>query len=84
MGRLAELFEKKANGSISEAELKEYDQLLKEAEALSVKKEEEAEGTEEVVETDEDVDKMAQAFADKVTGKIADSLTGINDVVSRL
>jgi HK97 family phage major capsid protein len=87
MGRLAELFEKKANGSITDEELKEYNQLLKEAELVSSKtKEEEKEDEEADAEedTDEDVDKMAQAFADKVTDKISSTLSGVDKLVESL
>ncbi len=74
MGRLAELYEKKANGSISEAELKEYNQLLKEAE-LARKDAEGTDGgdagTDGGDDAEEEVDKLAQRFADGVTNKLA-------------
>lgn len=74
MGRIAELFEKKATGEITEAEAKELEQLQKEAAALSGEtknEDEKVEETETVVEDDadaeEEVEKLAQKFADSVT-----------------
>lgn len=70
MGRLAELFEKKANGSITEAELKEYNTLLAEATQLNKEAGEGGEGGGEGT-AEEEVEKLAQAFADAVVGKTA-------------
>lgn len=75
MGRLAELYEKKANGTITEAELKEYEQLLKEAELAR----KDAAGDQPADNPapagddnpEEEVDKLAQRFADGVTDKLA-------------
>lgn len=72
MGRIAELFEKKALGTATEVELKELAQLQKEA-ALSIEKDvvETPEAPSEEEETnEEEVDKLAQRFADSVTNKI--------------
>jgi HK97 family phage major capsid protein len=75
VGRLAELYEKKANGSITEAELKEYNQLLKEAELARADKDVDGGGAADPEGGDgnpeEEVDKLAQRFADGVTGKLA-------------
>lgn len=76
MGRLAELYEKKANGSITEAELKEYNQLLKEAELARADKDVDGAGAGDGEGADdenneEEVDKLAQRFADNVTSKLS-------------
>src|SRR5438552_1348523 len=94
MGRIAELFEKKAMGTISEAELKELETLQKEAVMLAKEKEEgeapaepvkpaegEGEGTAE-----EEVDKLAQRLADSVTTKLnaaTDSLTKVLEGINK-
>lgn len=65
MGRIAELFEKKALGTITEDEAKELDQLQKEASILSTETKDVVEDPE--VNTEEEVDKLAQKFADSVT-----------------
>lgn len=77
MGRLAELYEKKANGTISDEELKEYNQLLKEAELARADKDGEPAGAPDTPDSEdgdenpeEEVDKLAQRFADGVTSKI--------------
>jgi HK97 family phage major capsid protein len=80
MGRLAELYEKKANGTITDAELKEYNQLLKEAELARKDAEGDNPGTNPLPESpnepadgdpEGEVDKLAQRFADGVTSKLA-------------
>jgi HK97 family phage major capsid protein len=73
MGRLAELYEKKALGTITEAELKEYNTLLSEAELA--RKGEDGAGAGDGADgagdnAEEEVDKLAQRFADGVTSKI--------------
>ncbi len=74
MGRLAELYAKKADGTITEAELKEYNQLLSEAELA--RKDAEGDATPPAADPnspenpEEEVDKLAQRFADGVTSKI--------------
>lgn len=73
MARLAELFEKKANGTITGAELVEFEQLQKEAVALA----KETEKTDENPE--EEVDKLAQRFADTVATKMG----GITDKLEK-
>jgi HK97 family phage major capsid protein len=79
MGKIAELLEKKAEGSITDAELKELDQLLKEAN-LAAELKENGGGTPPPPATDPapnegdpeaEVDKLAQRFADSVTNKFS-------------
>src|SRR3990167_4298264 len=67
MGRIADLFEKKAEGTITEAELKELTTLQKEAETLAAEVKEEKDDT---AEAEAEVDKLAQRFADSVTNKV--------------
>lgn len=72
MGKIADLLEKKALGTISADEQKELDTLLKEASlASTVSKEEETteEGSEE-----EAVEALAQKLVDSATGKLNSSL----------
>lgn len=73
MGRLAELFEKKALGTISADELKEFETMQKEAAAL-VNKDEAPKEPETPVNPEpnpeEEVEKLAQKFADSVTSKM--------------
>lgn len=78
MGRLAELFEKKATGAITDAELKEFETLQREA-ALLVNKSAD-EPTQEpkpepTGDPEDEVEKLAQHFADSVTSK----MTGVTD-----
>lgn len=70
MGRLAELYEKKANGSITEAELKEYNQLIKEAELARIDKDGDPTPPAGDPAPEDEVDKLAQRFADGVTNQI--------------
>lgn len=71
MGHIADLLEKKALGTLSEAEQKELDQLLKEA-ALAQK---DVDGAPEVPEDeDEAVEALAQKLAESATSKIDASL----------
>lgn len=67
MGRIAELFEKKATGVATEAELKELNSLIKEASAAA----EDSTTTDNQDAEDEAVNAMAQKFADAVTSKYA-------------
>src|SRR3990167_9315468 len=71
MGRIEELFEKKAEGTITAAEAKELLTLQKEAELLASTKDAETteETTEEEGDAEAEVDKLAQRFADSVTNK---------------
>lgn len=72
MGRIAELFEKKANGTITDAELKELDQLAKEASTLPKEGEDADTGkTDNDEETEAQVDKLAQHLVDKFTAGTA-------------
>lgn len=79
MGKIAELIEKKAEGTITEAELKELNTLLAESKAL---------GTDDVTPTvpagdepneDEEVEKLAQSLADSVTAKIDPILKALEE-----
>lgn len=84
MGRIAELFEKKANGTISEEEKAELEQLQKEATALAdEEKPETPEKTDEEEEevAEEEVDKLAQHFVDKVNSQIEKTLGRLEGVV---
>ena len=86
MGRLAELFEKKANGSISNEELKEFEQLQKEAKALADAEVEKAKVKETGTDDDaeKEVDRLAQRFADSVTDKFAGFSGKMDKVLSAL
>jgi len=75
MGRLAELFEKKAMGTISADELKEFETMQKEAAALVHKDETPApaptpEPAPAPGDAEDEVEKLAQKFADSVTSKM--------------
>lgn len=89
MGRLAELFEKKANGSISAAELQEFDQLQKEAAMLAVHKTEapaepQGEPTTQVEDPEAEVEKLAQHFADSVTSKMGSMADKLEKVLGAI
>lgn len=78
MGRLAELFEKKAAGSMTEAEQKEYDQLMAEAkiakDADGGSDAPAAPGTDAPDDVDDaEVDKAAQKLADALQTKMDES-----------
>lgn len=87
MGRLAELFEKKANGTITDEELKEYKQLQKEAAEINkmdIVGEEDVDkdpvkDPDEEADAEKAVDKLAQRFADSVTNKMDAVLKSIED-----
>lgn len=66
MGRIAELYEKKALGTITETETKELKKLLAEAKAASEDDSDEDEDKDENKDTDEEkaIDEMAQKLAD--------------------
>jgi HK97 family phage major capsid protein len=88
MGRLAELFEKKATGVITDAELKEFDTLQKEA-AMLVIKTEEPKPTEPKTEPtagdpEDEVEKLAQQFADSVTSKMSGVTDRLDKIVSAI
>lgn len=82
MGRIAELFEKKALGTATAEELKELDTLQKEAQAAAADggADDDGAGTDGGDE-DEDaaVDKLAQKLADAASSKIEASLKGVLD-----
>lgn len=75
MPRLTELLAKQADKSITEEEEKELQALIAKAE--------EAEGEDEGND-EEEIEKAAQAFADKVTSKIEDATKGFEKVVEAL
>lgn len=74
MGRIAELLEKKALGTLSEAEAAELDTQLKEAALASTSKQAEA--------TDEQaVEELAQKLADSATSKINTSIESLTKAI---
>ncbi len=83
MGRLAELFEKKAMGTISAEETKEFETMQKEAAAL-INKEVDAppapaptpEPAPAPGDPEAEVEKLAQKFADSVTSKMGGNEMG--------
>lgn len=83
MGRIAELFEKSVNGSITDEEKAELEQLKKEATGLAAEANE-ASKNKSVDKTDEDteaeVDKLAQRLADSVTN----SISGFSDRMEKV
>lgn len=64
MGRIAELYEKKALGTLSKAEAEELKKLLAEAQAVNKDGEEEEQEEEEVDDESKAIDQMAQKLAD--------------------
>lgn len=77
MGKIADLLEKKALGSISEDEQKELDTLLREASmAGSINKDSSEESTD-----DEAVEALAQKLADSATSKIDASIDKFSKVM---
>ena len=77
MGQIADLLEKQALGTMSEAEKKQLAQLLKEAALANTK-----DVTEEVVEggdEEEAVDALAQKLADSASSKIEESMKRVMD-----
>lgn len=97
MGRIAELFEKKAIGTITDEELKELTQLQKEAKTLATEKDENSEGEEDNKEEEKkeddkgeeataeaEVDKLAQRFADGFTGAMGGFSNKLDKVLSAI
>ncbi len=86
MGRIAELFEKKALGTISEDELKELDQLQKEAAAMVKKGEQDADPNngDEEGSVEEEVEKLAQHFADKASAAFNPLAEKLDKVMSAI
>lgn len=86
MGQIADLLEKKALGTITEAEQKQLDSLLKEADmAKTITKTDDPgddEGSEE--SEDEAVDALAQKLADSATSKIDASLDKFSKVMESI
>lgn len=70
MGRIAELYEKKALGTISEAEEKELKALLAEAKSVETDSEDDVEEEDET----KAIDKMAQKLADEAQKRLEKSL----------
>lgn len=79
MGHIADLLEKKALGTLSEAEAKELELLLKEASLANTKDVEEVPGEE--AGDDEAVEALAQKLADSATSKIDASLDKFSKVM---
>ena len=77
MGQIADLLEKQALGTMSEAEKKQLAQLLKEAALANTKDvtEEDVEGGDE----EEAVDALAQKLADSASSKIEESMKRVMD-----
>jgi HK97 family phage major capsid protein len=79
MGKISDLFEKKALGEINEVEQKELDTLLREAALASENtKAVESNSDEEAVEA------LAQKLADSATSKIGASIDSLNETIKGL
>lgn len=78
MGKIADLLEKKALGTLTEAEQKELDTLIKEAKMAA----EEVVEEEVVVDEDAEVEKTAQKLADAMTGKMSASIDRLNQTIA--
>ncbi len=83
MGRIAELFEKKALGTLSEAETKELKALLAEAKAAEGNDGGDEEDTEDE-DVGADVDKAAQKFADIFQAKLDKNEEVIKGVLAEM
>lgn len=81
MGRIAELFEKKAQGKISEEELKELDTLQKEAQALNENPK--TDPKEDNEDEDAAVEELAQKLADSAAEKIQSGIQSGMDKVMK-
>lgn len=88
MGRIAELFEKKATGSMTEEEKAELAQLTKEAQALADNAEQNTGDKDKKDDGEEnleaEVDKMAQRFADAVTVKFGGFGDKMEKILSKI
>ena len=80
MGQIADLLEKKALGTLSEAEQKELDTLLREAALVNKDVEEDAK-TDDDTTDDEAVEALAQKLADSATSKIDASIEKFSKVM---
>lgn len=76
MGRIAELFEKKATGQATEAEIKELDTLIAEGQSIAEKT--------EVSTDDKEIDEAADMIANIVTEKLASYDTKMDAVLEAL
>lgn len=86
MGRIADLLEKKALGTLSDEEAKELDQLQSEAKLLSDEKKKEEEPTPPAADPpseEEEVEKMAQRFADSVSKSVDDKFSALTDKINK-
>ncbi len=86
MGRIADLLEKKALGTLSEVELKELEQLQTEAKLLSDEKKKEEDPTPTPAGSpseEEEVEKMAQRFADSVSKSVDDKFSALTDKINK-
>lgn len=88
MGRIAELLEKKALGTLSEAEKKELELLKKEADLDRADEPDVPEGTEGADKpdqpSDDDVDEAAQKMADSITASMDSKFDRIDKVLKSL
>lgn len=85
MGRIADLLEKKALGTLSAEEAKELEQLQAEAKLLSdeKKKEEEPTPPADSPSEEEEVEKMAQRFADSVSKSVDDKFSALTEKINK-
>lgn len=83
MGKIAELYEKKALGTLSADEQKELDSLLAEAKAMT--KDDSAEVVEDDKVQDEDaaVEDLAQKLADSATSKMSKSIEELTKALNQ-
>lgn len=81
MGQIADLFEKKALGTITDEEAKTLENLLVEAKTASEDKKEDKEVE---VNADDEAEAMAQKFADAVTGKMGDSFDKMSKLFEKM
>jgi HK97 family phage major capsid protein len=75
MGRIAELFEKKANGSITDEEKVELAQLKKEAETLTAEDTSENDDQNQNDDTQNDDEQDVEKEVDRLAQRLADSVT---------
>lgn len=83
MGRIADLYEKKALGTLTEDEQKELDQLVKEAELAKETKTEEKEVKKDASE-DEQVEELAQKLADSAQSKMQSSIDKLTETLEKV
>lgn len=90
MGRIADLLEKKALGTLSEEEEKELSQLQAEAKLISDEKKKEEEQPPAPTNPpadnpseEEEVEKMAQRFADSVSKSVDDKFSALTEKINK-